>query len=375
MARAEVGDGLDQMDGWYAVSLRTGGRRMTGLRASPEGDLDMARLTAWLERHLPGFAGPLAATRLSGGQSNPTYRLDAASGTCALRRKPFGPLLPSAHAIDREHRLLSALYPTGFPVPAPLALCLDDEVIGSIFYVMEFKAGRNHVNGQLPELSPTDRRATYEAMIDQLARLHTYDPAPLGLADYGRPGNYFGRQVERWTRQYRAAQTDDLPVVERLIDYLSASVPPQTRTAIIHGDYRIDNLIFAPTAPVVTAVIDWELSTLGDPLADFAYLAMHWSLPSGEAAGLAGVDFAATGIPPLRAAVEQYCSLTGRDGLPDLDWYFAYNLFRLASIVQGIKRRIIDGNAAGADAESAAGRVRQFADAAWVFARQAGATG
>lgn len=346
---------------------------MKNRMATVDGDLDIAPLTAWLEGHLAGFSGPLAATRLSGGQSNPTYRLEAASGTYALRRQPFGPLLPSAHAIDREYRLLSALYPTGFPVPEPLAICLDDKVIGSIFYVMEFKAGQNHVNGQLPKLAPADRRATYEAMIDQLARLHTYDATALGLADYGLPGNYFGRQVERWKRQYRAAQTDDLPVVEKLIDYLSASVPPQTRTAIIHGDYRIDNLIFAPTAPVVTAVIDWELSTLGDPLADFAYLAMHWSLPSGEAAGLDGVDFAATGIPSLHAAVEQYCSLTQRDGLPDLDWYFAYNLFRLASIVQGIKRRIIDGNAAGADAEAAAGRVRQFADAAWIFAQQAGA--
>jgi len=286
-----------------------------------------------------------------------------------LRRKPFGPLLPSAHAVDREHRLISALHPAGFPVPAPLALCRDETVIGSIFYVMEFKTGRTYVNGQLPGLTPVERAATYEAMVDQLARLHAYDPAELGLAHYGRPGNYFGRQVERWTKQYRAAQTDDLPVVDRLIDYLTATVPPQTRISIIHGDYRIDNLIFAPETPEVIAIIDWELSTLGDPLADFAYLAMNWSLPAGDAAGLD----AATGIPTLEACIDRYCGLTGRDGLPDLDWYFAYNLFRLMGIVQGIKRRVIDGNAAGADAQKAAGRVLQLADAAWHYARRAGA--
>lgn len=336
-------------------------------------DLDVGRLNAWLQGHLPGFKGPATVTRLSGGQSNPTYRLDAASGVYALRRKPFGPLLPSAHAVDREHRLLSALHPTGFPVPAPLALCLDDTVIGSIFYVMAFKTGRTFMNGQLPDLAPTERRAIYDGMVDALARLHAVDPAQLGLSDYGKPGNYFGRQVDRWTRQYRAAQTDDLPVVDRLITYLAETVPPQTRVSIIHGDYRIDNLIFAPTAPDVVAIIDWELSTLGDPLADFAYLAMNWSLPAGDAAGLDGVDFAATGIPTLQAMVDRYCGLTGRDGLPELDWYFAYNLFRLMGIVQGIKKRIIDGNAAGADAQKAAGRVLQLADAAWEFARRAGA--
>ena len=341
---------------------------------SPATDLDLGRLTPWLRDHVLGFEGPVAVTRLSGGQSNPTYRLDAASGVYALRRKPFGPLLASAHAVDREHRLISALYPTGFPVPAPLALCLDETVIGSIFYLMEFKAGRNYVNGQLPELTPIERRATYEAMVDQLARLHTYDPAELGLADYGRPGNYFGRQVERWAKQYRSAQTDDLPVVDKLITYLAATVPPQTRVSIIHGDYRIDNLIFAPAVPEVMAIIDWELSTLGDPLADFAYLAMNWFLPAGDAAGLEGIDFAASGVPLLQDIVDRYCGRTNRDGLPDLDWYFAYNLFRLMSIVQGIKRRVLDGNAAGADAAKAAGRVLELADAAWRFARQAGAS-
>jgi aminoglycoside phosphotransferase (APT) family kinase protein len=242
-----------------------------------------------------------------------------------------------------------------------------------MFYVMEFKAGRNFANGQLPDLSPDQRGAVYHAMIDQLAALHAFDPSAVGLGDYGRPGNYFQRQVDRWTRQYRASQTDDLPVVEKLIDYLGRSVPDQTRTAIIHGDYRIDNLIYAPDRPEVIAIIDWELSTLGDPLADFAYLAMQWTMPAGAGAGLQGIDFETTGIPTLDEAVARYCRLTGRDSLPDLEWYFAYNLFRLMGIVQGIKKRIIDGNASSPDAAAAAARVLPLAEAAWTHALAAGA--
>ena len=327
-----------------------------------------------MQAHVAGFQGPAELSRLPGGQSNPTYRVDAASGRYAVRRKPLGPLLASAHAVDREHRLITALHPTGFPVPAPYALCADDTVIGAMFYVMEFKEGRNLANGQLPGLVPGERTAIYNAMIDQLAALHAIDPAAVGLVDYGKPGNYFGRQVDRWTRQYRASQTDDLPVVEKLIDYLSRTVPEQTRTSIIHGDYRIDNLIFAPDRPEVIAIIDWELSTLGDPLADFAYLAMQWTMPAGAGAGLEGVDFQATGIPTLDAAVARYCSLTGRDGLPDLEWYFAYNLFRLMGIVQGIKKRVMDGNASSPDAAAAAARVVPLAEAAWLHALAAGAS-
>ena len=339
----------------------------------PPADVDVERLEGWMARYVPGFEGPVQVQRLPGGQSNPTYRIDAASGAYAVRRKPFGPLLASAHAIDREYRLISGLHPTGFPVPAPLALCEDETVIGAMFYVMEFKAGRNFTNGQLPDLSPDQRTAIYHEMIDQLAALHAFDPAVAGLGDYGRPGNYFQRQVDRWTRQYRASQTDDLPVVEKLIDYLGQSVPEQTRTAIIHGDYRIDNLIYAPDRPEVSAIIDWELSTLGDPLADFAYLAMQWTMPAGAGAGLQGVDFAATGIPTLDEAVARYCRLTGRDGLPDLEWYFAYNLFRLMGIVQGIKKRIIDGNASSPGAAATAARVLPLAEAAWTHALAAGA--
>ena len=336
-------------------------------------DIDVERLGEWMASKVPGFEGPIHVQRLPGGQSNPTYRIDAASGVYAVRRKPFGALLASAHAVDREYRLISGLHPTGFPVPAPFALCEDEAVIGAMFYVMEFKAGRNFTNGQLPDLSPDQRTAVYHAMIDQLAALHAFDPAGVGLGDYGRPGNYFQRQVDRWTRQYRASQTDDLPVVEKLIDYLGRSVPEQTRTAIIHGDYRIDNLIYAPDRPDVIAIIDWELSTLGDPLADFAYLAMQWTMPAGAGAGLQGVDFEATGIPTLDEAVARYCGLTGRTSLPDLEWYFAYNLFRLMGIVQGIKKRIIDGNASSPDAAAAAARVLPLADAAWTHALAAGA--
>lgn len=336
-------------------------------------DIDLEQLEGWMAQNVPGFEGPVHVQRLPGGQSNPTYRVEAASGLYALRRKPFGPLLASAHAVDREYRLISGLHPTGFPVPAPLALCEDEAVVGAMFYVMEFKAGRNFTNGQLPGLSNDQRAAVYHAMIDQLAVLHTFDPAAVGLGDYGRPGNYFQRQVDRWTRQYRASQTDDLPVVEKLIDYLGRSVPEQTRTAIIHGDYRIDNLIYAHDRPDVSAIIDWELSTLGDPLADFAYLAMQWTMPVGTGAGLLGVDFEATGIPTLEEVVARYCRLTGRDGLPDLEWYFAYNLFRLMGIVQGIKKRIIDGNASSPDAAAAAARVVPLAEAAWTHALAAGA--
>lgn len=336
-------------------------------------DLDTARLSAWLTRHLDGFEGPSRLERLSGGQSNPTYRLESRSGTYALRRKPFGPILPSAHAIEREHRLLSALHPAGFPTPRPLALCEDPEIIGAAFYVMAFTEGRSFLDGRLPDQTPDERRALYESLIDTLATLHAIDPKAVGLSDYGRDGDYFQRQIARWTRQYRASQTDDIAEIEKLIDFLGRTAPAQTRSAIIHGDYRIDNLIYAADGPAVAAVIDWELSTLGDPLADFTYLAMNWTMEPDGRSGLLGVDFAATGIPTLEAATARYCARTGLDELPDLSWYFAYNLFRLTCIVQGIRKRLKDGNAAGHDAEATAARLLPLARAAWVHAREAGA--
>ena len=341
---------------------------------SPAPDIDIARLEPWLAAHVAGFAGPVSADKFPGGQSNPTYRLTAPSGAYVLRRKPFGRVLPSAHAVDREYRLIAALHPTGFPVARPYALCEDDGVIGSAFYVMEMVVGRTFWDGSLPDVSAADRRTIYEAMIDRLADLHAIDPEAVGLGDYGPPGNYFERQVRRWTKQYRAAQTDDLPEVEKLIAWLPATLPRQDRVSIIHGDYRIDNLIYSPGASSVSAVLDWELSTLGDPLADFAYVAMNWAMPSGEHnASIGGLDLDALGIPTLDDTTQRYCARTGRDGVPDLDWYFAYNLFRLLGIVQGIKRRALDGNASSARATEMAKRVPMLAAAAWGFARKAGA--
>lgn len=337
-------------------------------------DFPTDRLAAWLAGNVADF-GPLAAVeKFAGGQSNPTYRISDASRSLVLRRKPFGAILPSAHAVEREYRIISALHPTGFPVPRPQALCEDPNVIGAPFYVMGMVEGRGFWDGALPELARDERAPVYDALVDTLARLHQLDPTALGLADFGAPGNYFERQVRRWTRQYRGAQTDAIEPMERLIDWLPTTLPSQDRVGVIHGDYRIDNLLFAPDRPEVLAVVDWELATLGDPLADFAYLAMNWAMPAGtRKAQLGGLDLAELGIPNLKAMTERYCAATGRDGIPDLDWYFAYCLFRLAGIVQGIKKRAIDGNASGADAEEMGARVPELAAQAWQFARRAGA--
>ena len=336
--------------------------------------IDLGRLAGWLEAHVAGFRGPFGIAKFPGGQSNPTYRIDAESGRYVMRRKPFGPTLPSAHAVDREYRVISALHPTGFPVATPHALCADAEVIGAPFYIMEMVEGRTFWEGRLPDQSPAERRAIYLAMVDTLARLHEIDPAAVGLGDYGAPGNYFERQVARWTKQYRASQTDDVPEMERLIEWLPATLPRQDRVSIIHGDYRIDNILFAPDRGDVLAVLDWELSTLGDPLADFAYLAMNWAMPAGEhPATIGGLDWEALGIPTLDEVVARYCAATGRDGVPDLHWHFAFNLFRLAGIVQGIKKRFLEGSASSAQAEQAGSRVPMLATSAWAFAVRAGA--
>ena len=335
--------------------------------------LDEAALTAWMAAHVDGFEGPLAYSKFAGGQSNPTYRIDAASGAYVLRRKPFGTLLPSAHAVDREFRVIDGLYPTGFPVAKPYGLCTDESVVGAMFYVMGLADGRNLWDGTLPGYAPEEREGIYHAMCDTLAQLHTTDYAAAGLADYGKPGNYFERQVARWTKQYRASETEHMPDVEALIEYLPATLPPQTRTSIVHGDYRIDNMIFAHDAPRVIAVLDWELSTLGDPLADFSYFLMSWVTEPEGRSGVKGRTGSDTGIPTIEEMVERYCAATGRDGVPDLNWYFAYNLFRLTGIVQGIKKRIVDGTASSAQAEKSAAGVYRLASAAWEFARKAGA--
>ena len=333
--------------------------------------VDEAALGAWLEANVEGFRGPFKLEKFSWGQSNPTYRLAAASGDYVLRRKPFGPLLPSAHAVDREYRLIAALHPLGFPVPRPYALCADPDVIGAMFYLMELVSGRAFTNGALPEFDPPVRRSMYEQLVDTLAELHNIDPTAAGLGDFGRPGNYFERQVARWTKQYRDSQTDDLLEMERLIEYLPRSLPDQSRTSIVHGDYRIDNVLFEDGK--LKAVLDWELATLGDPVADFSYLAMQWMMPADGTAGLAGLDLPALGIPSLEETVQRYSERSGVPVAAELDWYFAYNLFRLAGIVQGIKKRVIDGTASSAKAAEMAARVPMLASAAWSFAEKAGA--
>jgi len=334
--------------------------------------IDEAALSAWLEANVEGFIGPFTLTKFPSGQSNPTYKISAASGEYVLRRKPFGQLLPSAHAVDREYRLLSALHPLDFPVPRPLALCDDPEVIGAIFYVMELARGRPYADGALPDFDPATRRCMYEQLVDTLADLHNIEPVAADLGDFGKPGNHFERQVARWTRQYRDSQTDYLPEMERLIAFLPETLPEQSRTSIVHGDYRIDNVVYDGDG-TLTAVLDWELATLGDPLADFSYLAMQWVMPADGAAGVAGLDLDTLGIPTLDEIVRRYSERSGVPVAETLDWYFAYNLFRLAGIVQGIKKRVIDGTASHAHAAEMAKRVPTLASAAWDFARKAGA--
>ena len=332
--------------------------------------LDKDALGAWLEANVEGFTAPFELTKFPSGQSNPTYKISAASGDYVLRRKPFGKLLPSAHAVDREYRLLTALHPLAFPVPRPLAMCSDAAVIGAIFYVMEHARGRAYTNGALPEFDPPTRRRMYEQLIDTLADLHAIDPAAAELGDFGKPGNYFERQVMRWTRQYRDSQTDYIPEMERLIAFLPETVPEQSRTSIVHGDYRIDNVVFDGDG-TLTAVLDWELATLGDPVADFSYLAMQWVMPADGGAGLSGLDLKALGIPSREAIAQRYAERSGVPVAVRLDWYFAYNLFRLAGIVQGIKKRLNDGTASHANAAEIAARVPSLAKAAWGFAQAA----
>jgi aminoglycoside phosphotransferase (APT) family kinase protein len=336
-------------------------------------DLDEAALVRWMQKEIPEFSGLKTVEKFIGGQSNPTYRVNTANGTFVLRRKPFGKLLPSAHAIDREFRLLAAIHPTGFPVPRPIALCNDESVLGAAFYLMEMVDGRIFWDGRLLKVPRMERRSHYEAMIDTMAALHAVEPEAVGLADFGRPGHYIQRQVERWTKQYRASQTDDLPEIEKLIEWLPRTLPEQSRASIVHGDYRIDNLIYARDAPRVLAVLDWELSTIGDPLADFTYFAMSWAMPHDGRSGLVGFDLEEAGLPTLAEVVARYCDATGRRRLEGLHWYFAYNLFRTVCIMQGIKKRMIDGNASSSHAAVAAEKVAPLAMAAWLEARKAGA--
>jgi len=329
--------------------------------------IDEARLDIWMRENVADYAGPLTVQQFKGGQSNPTYRLDTPRRSYVMRRKPFGKLLPSAHAVDREYRVIDALSRQGFPVAKAYALCTDDSVIGAAFYIMSMVEGRVFWDPTLPSQTPDDRRKIFTSKIETLAKLHSYDPGAIGLADFGKPGNYFARQVDRWTKQYRASETQHIPEIEKLIDWLPRTLPLQDRVSIVHGDYRLDNMIFHATEPQVKAVLDWELSTLGDPNADFTYLLMQWIMP-----GLDGADLKSLNIPTMEEAAQIYCNVTGTK-LPDLNWYFAYNLFRLAGITQGIAGRIRDGTAANAKAIESAKRTVPLAQASWDYAQKAGA--
>ncbi|HEY3636884.1 MAG TPA: phosphotransferase family protein [Rhizomicrobium sp.] len=338
---------------------------------------DEDRLADYLALHIADFSGPLTVRQFRGGQSNPTYELTTPDRKYVLRRKPPGKLLPSAHAVDREYRIIAALHPTGFPVAKPYVLCEDESVIGTSFYVMECVDGRVFWGPLLPGLSPEERFAIYDAMNQTIARLHSLDHEKLGLRDFGKPGNYIARQVARWSRQYKASETETIEEMDRLIAWLPEHLPPEDRSAIVHGDFRLDNLILHPDRPEILAVLDWELSTIGDPLADFTYHLMQWQMPQGlatnGAASLMGLDLKSFGIPEMDAYVAMYCRRTGRAATPSMDYYAAYNFFRLAGILQGIVGRVRDGTAASESAAQNKVAVRPLAERGWYFARRAGA--
>jgi aminoglycoside phosphotransferase (APT) family kinase protein len=336
---------------------------------------DVARLEAFLHDKVPGFAGPTTIRQFKGGQSNPTYLVETPSRRYVLRRKPPGKLLPSAHAVDREFRVISALHGQGFPVAEPVLYCADDSMIGTAFFLMAHVDGRVFWEPQMPASDPMERGRVYDAMNATLARLHAFDPAAIGLSDYGRGENYVARQVERWSKQYRASETQYIEEMEKLIAWLPEHLPPPQPSRLVHGDYRLDNMILAPDAPKIAAVLDWELSTLGDPLADFSYHLMQWHMPHADAGtgSLVGFDLAMLGIPALPAYVDAYAARTGLDPRPHLPVYFAYNFFRLAAIMQGIAGRVRDGTATSAYAAAKAELVRPLAAKGFAFAREAGA--
>ena len=328
--------------------------------------LDTKALDKYLERQIKGFAGLQSAEKFAGGQSNPTFLLTADSGNYVLRRKPSGRLLKSAHAVDREFRVISALAATDVPVAKTYHLCEDDNVIGSMFYIMGFVEGRIFWDPALPDIRVADRTAMYDEMNRVLAALHSVDIDAVGLSDFGKPGNYFERQVGRWTTQYLAAETETIEPMDTLMRWLPEHMPADDgQVALVHGDYRLDNMIFHPTEPRILAIVDWELSTLGHPFADLAYQCMQWRLPNtGISKGLADMDRKALGIPAEAEYVELYCQRTGRDGVPDWTFCLAFSFFRLAAIVQGVLKRALDGNASSARATEIGKMARPLAQAA-----------
>jgi len=342
------------------------------IRAGQE--IDPIRLAAWMADNVEGFAGPLAIEQFKGGQSNPTYKLITPRQNYVLRRKPPGILLPSAHAVDREYRVISALHAQGFPAPRTFGLCKDDAVIGTWFYIMDCVEGRVIWDATFPDATVATRAAYFDAMNKTIADLHMIDIDQASLADFGKPGNYFARQIGRWSKQYvEDPDAGRVASMDKLVEWLPANIPPGDETSVVHGDYRCDNMIFHLSEPRVLAVLDWELSTLGHPLADFSYHLMMYRMPPSATTGLVGNDLQALGIPSEADYVAAYCARTGRSGIADLDFYVAYNMFRLAGIVHGIRGRVVRGTAASAHARKTAEGVELLADLAWAQAQKVGA--
>ena len=336
---------------------------------------DVAALERWMASRVPGFRGPLAVDQFKGGQSNPTFRLRAPSGGYVMRRKPPGKLLPSAHAVDREYRVMTALGGTEVPVPRTYGVCTDEGVIGTTFFVMELVEGRVLWDPTLPGMTREQRGAVFAEMNRVIAALHRVDYAAIGLADYGKPGNYFARQIDRWSKQYKASETEPIAAMDRLVEWLPAHIPANDRTSIVHGDYRLDNMIWHPTEPRVLAVLDWELSTLGHPMADFAYHAMAWRLSSTEFRGLRDADLAGLGIPTEAEYLATYLRNVKADAPPraeDWEFYIVFNLFRAAAIFQGVMARAVAGNASSARAVETGRKARPTADFAWKLVERIG---
>ena len=331
---------------------------------------DVAALEKWMSLEVTGFKGPLVVEQFKGGQSNPTFKLVTANETYVMRAKP-GPvakLLPSAHAIEREFKVMAALGQTDLPVAKMIAICTEESVIGRAFFIMEFVDGRVLWDPALPGMTPAERAAVFDEMNRVIARLHQVDYASIGLTDFGKAGSYFERQIGRWTKQYRASETENIEAMNQLIDWLPQHIPPGEETSIVHGDYRLDNLIFHPTEPRILAILDWELATLGHPLADFAYHCMAWHVPPSAFRGIAGLNLQELGIPDFQSYVAAYCQRTGRAGIENFEYYLAYNLFRMAGILQGIMKRVVEGTAASEQAMEMGKAARPMAELGWKVA-------
>jgi aminoglycoside phosphotransferase (APT) family kinase protein len=345
--------------------------RQGGTLVVPVHAFDSGALAAYLRDQVEGFESRIEVAQFQGGQSNPTYLIKAGDRQYVLRRKPPGKLLPSAHAVEREHRVMAALAHTDVPVARMYALCEDESVIGTPFYLMEYVAGRVLWDPTLPDMTREQRAAHYDELNRVIAALHRVDYAKVGLSDFGRAGHYVERQIARWSKQYEAANALRIEAMDRLLEWLPRHLPAgDDQTTIVHGDYRIDNVIFHPTQPRILAVLDWELATLGHPASDFAYHLMVWRLAADTFRGLAGSDFASLGIPPEPDYVARYCQRTGRADLPDLEYYLVFNMFRIAAILHGVLARAVQGNAASADALEQGGRAEKVAAVAWAMARK-----